>query len=217
MNSEPESGGVASLHHLKSAAGAALGAIQLQETHPQNVPAASAPSAKTLTFQIPCAAIGAAFAAADAGSMILASLLGQKDTSFLFRARRGIGRFHVGAGVTAALVYVLIGRSSGFYQAADIFSLRKSGPRILWQWLLTSLSLALLAFLFRIGIKFSRGSIICFAVLALTSLFASRNLMKAALNWAVRQGRVQGRRVVVVGLRDELAAVRVATCYDGSV
>ena len=60
------------------------------------------------------------------------------------------------------------------------------------------MSLALLAFLFRIGIKFSRGSIICFAVLALASLFAVRFLMKAALNWAARQGRVQGRRVVVI-------------------
>jgi Undecaprenyl-phosphate glucose phosphotransferase len=38
-------------------------------------------------------------------------------------------------------------------------------------------------------------------------LVASRRLMKAALNWAVSQGRVQGRRAVVVGLRDELAAV----------
>ena len=59
--------------------------------------------------------------------------------------------------------------------------------RILWQWLLTSLLLALLAFLFRIGIQFSRGSIICFAALGLVSLFASRSLMKAALDLAVRQ------------------------------
>jgi hypothetical protein len=110
-------------------------------------------------------------------------------------------------GVTAAVLYLLIGRWFGFYQAAEIFSLRRDTSRVLWRWLLTSLLLALLAFLFRIGIQFSRGSIVCFAALALASLFASRSLMKAALDWAVRRGRVQGRRVVVVGLRDELAAV----------
>jgi hypothetical protein len=32
--------------------------------------------------------------------------------------------------------------------------------RIVWQWLLTSLLLALLSFLFRMGIQFSQGSII---------------------------------------------------------
>jgi Undecaprenyl-phosphate glucose phosphotransferase len=72
---------------------------------------------------------------------------------------------------------------------------------------LTSLLLALLAFLFRIGLEFSRGSIICFAFLALAFLYVSRNTMKAGLTLAAEQGRVQGRRVVVVGLRDELAAV----------
>jgi Undecaprenyl-phosphate glucose phosphotransferase len=214
------SGGETSLRHLKSAAGAALGAIQLQATQLQatqpqgssalqisdlELPGASA--AKNLTLQIPCAAIGAVFAAADASTIVLASVVGAQGYQLFISGVAWNSNFHVGAGVAAALIYLLIGRSSGFYQASDIFSLRRSGPRIVWQWLLTSLSLALLAFLFRIGIKFSRGSIICFAVLALASLFAVRFLMKAALDWAARQGRVQGRRVVVVGLRDELAAV----------
>jgi undecaprenyl-phosphate galactose phosphotransferase/putative colanic acid biosynthesis UDP-glucose lipid carrier transferase len=44
---------------------------------------------------------------------------------------------------------------------------RRVSSLILWQWLLTSLLLTLLAFLLRIGAEFSRGSIICFAVLAL--------------------------------------------------
>ena len=44
----------------------------------------------------------------------------------------------------------------------------------------------------------------------LVSLFASRSLMKAALVLAVKKGRVQGRRVVLVGLRDELANVDIS-------
>jgi Undecaprenyl-phosphate glucose phosphotransferase len=159
------------------------------------------------SLQIPCSAIGAAFAAADAGSMILASLVGAEGYQvFISNAPWNLDA-HVGAGITAAVLYLLIGRSSGFYQPANIFSVRRNTTRILRQWLLTSLLLALLAFLFRIGIEFSRGSIICFAGLALVALLASRGLMKAALAVAVRQGRVQGRRVIVVGLRDELAAI----------
>jgi Undecaprenyl-phosphate glucose phosphotransferase len=157
--------------------------------------------------QIPCSAIGGLFAAADAGAIVLASLAGAEGYQLFISGTPWNLDFHVGAGVTAAVLYVLIGNSFGFYQAADIFSLRRNTSGILSQWLLTSLIQALLAFLFRIGIQFSRGSIICFALLALVSLIASRRLMKMALTWAIGQGRVQGRRAVVAGLRDELAAI----------
>jgi Undecaprenyl-phosphate glucose phosphotransferase len=169
----------------------------------------SSPSAppRSRRLQIHCAAIGALFAAADAVCMILASLVGAEGYQLFISGTPWNLSFHVGAGVTAAVIYLLLGRSSGFYQPADLFSLRRNTSRIIWQWILTSLLLALLAFLFRIGIDFSRGSIICFAGLALASLLFSRNFMKTALNWAVKKGRVQGRRVVVVGLRDELSAI----------
>jgi undecaprenyl-phosphate galactose phosphotransferase/putative colanic acid biosynthesis UDP-glucose lipid carrier transferase len=158
-------------------------------------------------LQIPCAAIGVVFAAADAVAIMASSLVGAEGYQLIVSGAPWNLSFHVGAGITAAVLYLLMGRSFGFYQAPEIFSLRRFTSRILCQWLLTSLLLALLAFLFRIGIQFSRGSIVCFALLAPASLLASRNLMKAALMAAVRHRRVQGRRVVVVGLRDELAAV----------
>jgi Undecaprenyl-phosphate glucose phosphotransferase len=165
------------------------------------------PDSKIPSLQLPCAAIGAVFAAADAGSIILPGLVGALGYQVFVSGVPFNVHLHAGAGVTAALIYLLLGRSSGFYQAADLFSWRRDTSRIVWHWLLASLLLALLAFLFRIGVEFSRGSIICFAALALASLFASRSLMKLVLTWAVRAGRVQGRRVVVVGLLDELAAI----------
>jgi len=197
---------------LDSANGVDSIALQRQKLSSLQTPSLQTPSQQVVSpqqpnLQIPCAAIGAVFAAADAGSIVLASLLGAEGYQLFISGAPWNLDFHVGAGITAAVLYLLIGRSSGFYQVADIFSLRRDRSRILGQWLLTSLLLASLAFLFRIGVEFSRGSIICFAVLALASLFASRRLMKAALMLAVRQGRVQGRRVLVVGLRDELAAV----------
>jgi undecaprenyl-phosphate galactose phosphotransferase/putative colanic acid biosynthesis UDP-glucose lipid carrier transferase len=159
-------------------------------------------------FQVPCSAIGGLFAGVDSATVVLASLLGANGYQFLISGAPWNLHIHVGAGATAALLYFLIGRSSGFYQVTEIFSSgRRDFSEVFWQWLLTSLLLTLLAFLLRIGVEFSRGSIICFFVCALLSLFASRSLMKASLSWAVGAGRVQGRRVVMVGLRDELAAI----------
>jgi len=160
-----------------------------------------------LRLQIPCAAIGGLFAAADATAIVTASLVGASFYQVLISGTPWNLNLHLGAGFTAAVLYLMVGRSSGFYQVTDIFSQRRVTSRILWQWLLTSLLLTLLAFLLRIGAEFSRGSIICFAGLALALLLVSPRLMKAALSLALRQGRVEGRRVVLVGLRDELAAV----------
>jgi Undecaprenyl-phosphate glucose phosphotransferase len=164
--------------------------------------------AQSQLLQFPCAAIGPIFALVDAVSIVLAGFVGAGGYQLLIFGTAWNLDFHIGAGITAALLYLLIGKSSGFYQVADILSSRRETSQILWQWFLTSLSLALLAFLFRIGIQFSRVSIIGFAVLALPLLFASRSLMKTAVTSAMSRNRVQGRRVIVVGLRDEFAALR---------
>jgi Undecaprenyl-phosphate glucose phosphotransferase len=162
-------------------------------------------------LRVPCAAIGALFAGVDGATIMLASLVGATGYQFLISGAPWNLDFHLGAGLAAALLYVLMGRSAGFYQVTEIISSgRRDVARVLGQWLMTSLLLSLLAFLLRIGIEFSRGSIICFLVVALSSLLASRRLMKMALSWAVGARRVQGRRVVVIGLRDELAAISQA-------
>ena len=164
--------------------------------------------AQSQPLRFPCAAIGPIFACVDAVSIVLACFVGAVGYQLLVLGTAWNLEFHIGAGITAALLYVLIGSSYGFYQVADILSSRRKTSQILRQWFLTGLSLALLAFLFKIGVEFSRISIIGFAALALPLLFASRNLMKTAVTSAVKRNRVQGRRVIVVGLRDEFAALR---------
>jgi Undecaprenyl-phosphate glucose phosphotransferase len=172
------------------------------------LPGRSADSrAESRFLQFPCAAIGPIFALVDAVSVILASVVGALGYQFLVLGTAWNLDFHVGAGVTAALLYVLIGRSRGFYQLSNILSSRRETSQILWHWILTTLSLALLAFFLRIGIRFSRVSIVGFATLAIPLLLASRDLMTRAVTSAVRRNRVKGRRVMVVGLRDEFAAL----------
>lgn len=160
------------------------------------------------SLQLPCSVIGIVFAFVDSIGILLASLLGARAYQFAVSTEPWNLNFHIGAGAAAALLYLLIGRSAGFYQVSEIFSAsRREASDVVWHWLLTSLLLSLLAFIFRIGIEFSRGAIICFFLVALGLLLISRNLMKMLLSWAVSRGRVQGRRVVLIGLRDELAAI----------
>ncbi len=115
-----------------------------------------------------------------------------------------------GAGIIAALLYVLIGQSSGFYDLRVAFSKRRRDiGRIVMQWSLVSLLLTLLAFLMKSGAVFSRGSIICFGSLALLLLLLCRRFSKRVVVNAVADGQVQGRRAIVLGTREELAALGV--------
>ena len=176
------------------------------ESYLQRQPAGSGAESQPLWF--PCGAIGPILALVDAASIVLASFVGAGGYQLLILGTAWNLDSHIGAGIVAALLYLLIGKSFGFYQVADILSPRRENSQILRQWLLTCLSLALLAFLFRIGLHFSRVGIIGFATVALPLLFASRDLMKTVMTSAVNRNRVRGRRVIVVGLRDEFAALR---------
>jgi lipopolysaccharide/colanic/teichoic acid biosynthesis glycosyltransferase len=197
---EPEFHGEASRYHTRNSPYRTTQMSDLQIAQLQ------IPHLKFADLQVPCSTIAPAFAVADAGAIVLANLLGAEGYQLLISGAPWNLNVHIGAGVTAAVLYLMIGRSFGFYQVADILSSRRHPQTIVWQWLLTGLLLTLLALLFRISVDFSQGSIICFAGAALASLLASRSLMKSALASAVRQGRVQGRRLALAGWRDELTA-----------
>jgi hypothetical protein len=117
------------VNHAKFASDAASVNLTREKLSNLQIPNLQIPSRQTASLQIPCATIGAAFAAEDAGSIML-------------------------AGLVAADWQIVLS-----YQAADIFPQRRNGSRIVWQWLMTSLSLAVLTFFFkdRRPIFWSRG------------------------------------------------------------
>lgn len=116
----------------------------------------------------------------------------------------------LGAGIIAGLLYVLVGQSSGFYELRYAMSKHRNDVRrILAQWSLVSLLLTLIAFLVKAGAVFSRGSIICFGLLALVSLIICRRISKKWIGVAVADGQISGRRAVVLGTREELAVLGV--------
>lgn len=160
--------------------------------------------------KIPYSALQHVLAFVDAALIVFASIVGGGLYQIVANGEFRNADQLLGAGIIAALIYVLIGQSSGFYDLRIAFSKRRrDAGRILAQWSLVTLSLTLLAFLMKSGAVFSRGSIICFGSLALALLILSRQFSKRFVAAAVADGQVQGRRAIVLGTREELAALGV--------
>jgi Undecaprenyl-phosphate glucose phosphotransferase len=158
-------------------------------------------------FKFPYAALRYVLALTDSVFIVASSLAGSGAYQFFANHDSGPSDLALGAGIIAALFYVLIGQSVGFYDLRAVFLAKRDNKQIFGQWALVGLLLTLLAFLMKVGAGFSRGSIICFASLALVLLLISRSLAKRWVRDAVADGQVQGRRVVLLGSREELAAI----------
>ncbi|WP_439394141.1 undecaprenyl-phosphate glucose phosphotransferase [Bradyrhizobium sp. PMVTL-01] len=177
------------------------------DTHPPRLPNAHR---TRLNIKIPYSALQHVLALVDGSVIMLSSLVGGGLYQLVANGDfRNIDQL-LGAGLISALLYVLIGQREGFYDLRVAFSKRKrDAGRIVTQWSIVSLLLTLLAFLMKTGASFSRGSIICFSLLAPFLLLLSRRISTLFVAAAVTQGQVQGRRAIVLGTRNELATLGV--------
>ena len=119
-------------------------------------------------IKIPYSALAHLVASFDAAVILFASVVG----TGLYQILANSGPDHLepvlGVGPVAALLYVLIGYSTGLYDLrAALAKKRRDAGRIFAQWSLVSLLLTLLAFLMKSGAVYSRGSVICFGCLRL--------------------------------------------------
>jgi len=159
-------------------------------------------------FKVPYSALQHVMALFDAMVIVFASAVGGGIYQVVANGALDRPEPLLGVGPVAAVLYVLVGQSTGFYDLrAALSKRRKDAGRIFAQWFLVSLSLALLAFLMKSGAVFSRGSIICFGVLALLLLLVCRRFSKRIVAAVVTDGQVQGRRAVLLGTREELASI----------
>lgn len=166
------------------------------------------PEPSSRRFKIPYSALKYVLASVDATMIIIASLLG----GGIYQLAANHELLYVdpllGVGPVAALLYVLIGHSTGFYDLGQVLSrTKRDAGRIFIRWSLVGLFLTLLAFLMKSGAAFSRGSVICFGVLAFILLLVSRRFSKRWVATVVADHQVQGRRAVLLGTRDELASL----------
>jgi undecaprenyl-phosphate galactose phosphotransferase/putative colanic acid biosynthesis UDP-glucose lipid carrier transferase len=156
-------------------------------------------------LKIPYSALKHVLASVDAFMIVIASLFGSQIYQLAVNRELLYIDPLLGVGPVAALLYVLIGHSTGFYDLSEALSRgRRDIGRISVRWSLVGLLLALLAFLMKSGGAFSRGSVICFGLIALILLLVCRRFTKRWLAVAVSDGKVQGRRAVLLGTPDEL-------------
>jgi undecaprenyl-phosphate galactose phosphotransferase/putative colanic acid biosynthesis UDP-glucose lipid carrier transferase len=166
-------------------------------------------------LQLPIVVIEFVSAAADALAIVLASLMGfvsyqllVSDQLLSLSAKLWNIQFHLGAGVAGATLYGLFRVSLGSYQIGEILNSKREGITIISLWSLTLLVLASLAFILKVGDQFSRGAMVFFALFGFAFLAISKVAMRVGIGSALKQGRMQGRRVVLFGLQDELLATR---------
>lgn len=187
--------------HQSSVSAEASNCVSSEATH-EAIPDKKRSSRK---FKLPYSALKHVLALIDATMVVTACLLGGGIYQIAVSGEVYVDRL-LGVGAVAALLYVLIGHSTGFYNLNEALSRsKKDVGRIFLQWSLVGLLLALLAFLMKSGAAFSRGSVICFGVLAFFLLLICRRFSKRWVASAVADRHVQGRRAVLLGTRDELA------------
>lgn len=145
--------------------------------------------------------------AIDALLILAASLIGGAGYQLAVNSSFGNVSALIGAGFIGALLYVLIAHSIGFYSLSSLLARASDLRRVVAVWSIVGLLLSLLAFLFKVGADFSRGSIICFSLLALVLLLLWRVNATWIVASASASGKMRGRRVVLLGQADELLAL----------
>jgi Undecaprenyl-phosphate glucose phosphotransferase len=155
----------------------------------------------------PCEAIPYLVSSVDALIVLAASLFGAVFYHWVSDTPLPDITAYFALGLIASFIH--IGRQGGrsYY---DFERLSKPGVEItelLICWFSTAVLLAFFAFLFKVGLSFSRGSFLTFIAVAPIGLLAGRKLEKSVVQRAVARGAIGRRNVVLVGDDDELASL----------
>ena len=158
-------------------------------------------------LHVPLQAVALLCAALDIAMIASASLLGGGGYQLLANGIAGRVDQMLAAGVLAAALFCLSGRASGLYHLPEMTTATQIKKKIIYNWALITLFLTLMAFLFKVGAEFSRGSILGFAAVALLFLILGRIAFRRLILIAMGRAWIEGRRAVLIGSRDELASI----------
>ncbi len=110
-------------------------------------------------------------------------------------------------GLLAGLLYILRMKGNGYYNFPDSAKPRVEIAEILVCWCTTGLLLALIAFLLKVSVDFSRGAFVAFYFLTPIGLLGTRKATKIVLARAISRGGIGRRDSVLVGDFNEMAAL----------
>jgi undecaprenyl-phosphate galactose phosphotransferase/putative colanic acid biosynthesis UDP-glucose lipid carrier transferase len=97
---------------------------------------------------------------------------------------------------------------NGFYELPETATHRVEVRNIVVHWFTTGLLLALVAFLLKVGIAFSRGTFIVFCFLTPVALLGMRKVTKIVLTEAISRGMIGRRDTVLLGELNEMLALK---------
>jgi len=107
-------------------------------------------------------------------------------------------------GLIASFIHIVRQSGRAYYDFEQVAKPGVEIVEVLICWFSTVMLLAFFAFLFKIGVSFSRGSFLVFAGVAPIGLLAGRKFEKNVVERAVARGAIGRRNVVLVGDQDEL-------------
>jgi Undecaprenyl-phosphate glucose phosphotransferase len=157
---------------------------------------------------LPSSAIPYLLSIADGLIILLSSLMG--GISYHWLSGNPIPSIppYCAIGLLAGLIHILRMNGKGYYDFPESAKPQVEFSEILVSWFTTGLLLALIAFLLKVGVDYSRGSFISFYLLAPIGLLGVRKMTKVALAEAVSRGVVGRRDIVLVGEFSEMTALK---------
>jgi undecaprenyl-phosphate galactose phosphotransferase/putative colanic acid biosynthesis UDP-glucose lipid carrier transferase len=153
-------------------------------------------------------ALGPFVGVCDSALILFFSVIGGAGYQYLLSDQMGSASTHFGVGIVASIGFALIAWNLGLYSLPSLLQTRRDYGLMLVAWMLNVFLLALLLFLFKLGAQLSRGSMICFIVLTFVGLIAWRKFVKRTIRQALEKGALSGRKALLIGTRNELAALR---------
>ena len=105
---------------------------------------------------------------------------------------------YFGMGAVFAALVVPILKLRGCYRTPDLSNPKRQIANVILTWWGVLLFLAGVAFALKIGDRFSRGTVLSLAVAGGYALILHHLSWRALIKWAVRSGRLQGKRIALI-------------------
>ena len=154
------------------------------------------------------AAVSCAVVAAEAFLIIAAAVVSGAGYHFAVYGDIGMAANYTAFGMLAALLYVVPFIGQGESSIRSFLAGGQSMQRIALRWHVAFLLIAVIGFLTKTTDEFSRGWIVLFFLIGLFGLLRLERAATHLFRWALEQGRVRPRRLMLVGSDDDLAAYR---------
>jgi Undecaprenyl-phosphate glucose phosphotransferase len=147
------------------------------------------------------------FAFADALIIVCSSIVGNAAyQAFIVHSESDLGTY-LGLGLFFCIGYLLAARNFRIYELQEFVRPRLEYGRIFASWFFVVMLLSLFLFAIKLGAQISRGSIVCFVMIALSVLIFWRVAAKQIVRNELQTGAVRGRRSLVIGTRGELSSL----------